>query len=78
MQNTRWTSPGVTDSSALPVTWWKSSASGAQSDCVEFGVLNRSMVAVRDSKRPTGAALLLNRQQVTQLISAIRSGVLTG
>ncbi|MEV1010007.1 DUF397 domain-containing protein [Streptomyces sp. NPDC049881] len=66
----------IRDASVLQVNWWKSSASAAQSDCVEFGIINHSMVAVRDSKRPKGAALLLNRQQVTHLIAAIRSDTL--
>ncbi|MEV0266454.1 DUF397 domain-containing protein [Streptomyces sp. NPDC050617] len=66
----------IEDASALPVTWWKSSASGAQSDCVEFGVVDRrqQVVAVRDSKNPSGPALLLSYAQTGELIDAVRRG----
>ncbi|MER5970536.1 DUF397 domain-containing protein [Streptomyces sp. NPDC002055] len=62
------------DASTLPVEWWKSSASGAQSDCVEFGIVDPDTVAVRDSKDPSGPALLLSREQVAGLVAAVRGG----
>jgi Domain of unknown function (DUF397) len=62
------------DASALPVTWWKSSASGTQSDCVEFGIVDAETVAVRDSKDPAGPALLLSHEQVSGLVDAVREG----
>ncbi|MFJ6663304.1 MULTISPECIES: DUF397 domain-containing protein [unclassified Streptomyces] len=64
----------VEDSSLLPVMWWKSSASGTQSDCVECGIVDTQTIAVRDSKRPTGPALLLSRASVARLVSGIRMG----
>ncbi|MFF5663441.1 DUF397 domain-containing protein [Streptomyces griseofuscus] len=64
----------VEDSSLLPVTWWKSSASGTQSDCVECGIVDDQTIAVRDSKRPSGPALLLSRTTVAGLVSGIRTG----
>ncbi|MFY4717724.1 DUF397 domain-containing protein [Streptomyces sp. LaBMicrA B280] len=64
----------VEDSSLLPVTWWKSSASGTQFDCVERGIVDTQTIAVRDSKRPTGPALLLSRASVARLVSGIRMG----
>ncbi|MGC5343780.1 DUF397 domain-containing protein [Streptomyces sp. DT24] len=68
----------IDDSSTLPVTWWKSSVSGAQSDCVEFGVVDarERLVAVRDSKRPSGPALVLGYGPVGRLVGALRSGAL--
>ncbi|MFE7114436.1 DUF397 domain-containing protein [Streptomyces sp. NPDC057654] len=68
----------IEDASTLPLTWWKSSASGAQSDCVEFCLADRDqrIVAVRDSKNPTGPALLLSYAQVGELIDAVRGGEL--
>lgn len=66
----------VEDSSTLPVKWWKSSASGTQSDCVECGVLDGRTVAVRDSKNPTGPALLLTRAAVAGLVAGLKSGEL--
>ncbi|MFC9426700.1 DUF397 domain-containing protein [Streptomyces sp. NPDC056987] len=66
----------VEDATTLTVNWWKSSASGIQSDCVEFGIVDgpRQMVAVRDSKNPAGAALVLRYGHVDALITAIRKG----
>lgn len=66
----------VENSSTLPVTWWKSSASGTQSDCVECGIVDGRTVAVRDSKRPTGPALLLSRTAVAGLVAGLKSGAL--
>jgi hypothetical protein len=64
----------IEDASGLPVTWWKSSASGAQSDCVECAVVGPARIAVRDSKNPTGPALLLTRGQFAGLVAGVRAG----
>jgi hypothetical protein len=64
----------VDDASTLPVTWWKSSASAAQSDCVECGIVDGRTVAVRDSKNPTGPALLFSRASLAGLVAGVRAG----
>ncbi|MEU9449279.1 DUF397 domain-containing protein [Streptomyces sp. NPDC048277] len=61
----------VDDASTLPVTWWKSSASASQSDCVECGIVDGTTVAVRDSKRPDGPALLVGRTALSAFTSAV-------
>ncbi|WP_280241208.1 DUF397 domain-containing protein [Nocardia abscessus] len=38
--------------------WFKSSHSGTQADCVEVAFLDGDQVGVRDSKDPTGPALV--------------------
>ncbi|MFJ9365360.1 DUF397 domain-containing protein [Nocardia sp. NPDC101769] len=38
--------------------WFKSTHSGASQDCVEVAHLAGGMVGVRDSKNPTGPALV--------------------
>ena len=38
--------------------WFKSSRSGGKDDCVEVAHLDGGMVGVRDSKNPTGPALI--------------------
>ncbi|WP_069817365.1 DUF397 domain-containing protein [Streptomyces sp. TP-A0874] len=65
----------IDDSSQLAVAWWKSSHS-AQTDCVEFGIVDERAVAVRDSKNPTGPALLLSRGRIASFVSAVRDGLL--
>ena len=47
--------------------WRKSSASGAQSDCVEVAHLG----AVRDSKNPAGPALLAD---LADFLNAVKTG----
>lgn len=64
----------VDNASTLPVAWWKSSASMAQSDCVECGVVDDLTVAVRDSKNPTGPALLLTRRRMSAFVTAVADG----
>ncbi|MEU2773400.1 DUF397 domain-containing protein [Streptomyces sp. NPDC007162] len=62
------------DASTLPVTWWKSSASASQSDCVECGIVDEATVAVRDSKRPYGPALLLGRPALSAFTATLALG----
>ena len=38
--------------------WFKSSRSSSQKECVEVAHLSEGMVGVRDSKNPTGPALV--------------------
>ncbi|MEV0846245.1 DUF397 domain-containing protein [Streptomyces sp. NPDC049954] len=66
----------ITDASTLSVTWWKSSRSGTQGDCVECGVVDAGerVVAVRDSKRPCGPALVLSYEALGGLVGALRAG----
>ncbi|MFJ4435314.1 DUF397 domain-containing protein [Streptomyces sp. NPDC088923] len=66
----------IRDASRLPVTWWKSSASGTQGDCVECGGLGARAVAVRDSKRPSGPALVVSPAALTAFATAAGAGTL--
>ncbi|MFJ8761082.1 DUF397 domain-containing protein [Streptomyces cyaneofuscatus] len=65
----------VPNSSRLSVAWWKASASGAQSDCVECGLLG-DVVAVRDSKHPAGPALIFGRDALAAMVGAVATGAL--
>ncbi|MGW6454884.1 DUF397 domain-containing protein [Streptomyces sp. NPDC055078] len=64
------------DASTLPVTWWKSSRSDTGAQCVEFGIVNERVIAVRDSKYPTGPALLFHRTGAQMFVDALRRGEL--
>ncbi|MGW4305064.1 DUF397 domain-containing protein [Streptomyces californicus] len=66
----------VPDASALPVAWWKSTRSAAQSDCVECGLLDGGAVAVRDSKNPAGPALVFGRTALAAMVGAVTRGAL--
>ncbi|MEX3100340.1 MULTISPECIES: DUF397 domain-containing protein [unclassified Streptomyces] len=64
------------DASALSVVWWKSSYSDTGAQCVECGIVDNRTVAVRDSKCPTGPALLMPRGRLAAFVSAIAKGPL--
>ncbi|WP_430479298.1 DUF397 domain-containing protein [Streptomyces sp. P11-1] len=70
------TSRTAPNASALPVAWWKSSRSTAQSDCVECGLLDGGAVAIRDSKAPTGPALVFGRGALAAMVGAVSDGTL--
>jgi hypothetical protein len=66
----------VTDASSLALVWRKSSYSGAQTDCVETAAIPPHTVALRDSKRPTGPALLIGSRAMRAFTDSIRYGTL--
>ncbi|MFE3941638.1 DUF397 domain-containing protein [Streptomyces sp. NPDC059118] len=66
----------IRNSSTLPVTWWKSSQSAAQSDCVECGVIDTESIAVRDSKAPNGPALIFGRDALSAMVDAVADGLM--
>ncbi|WP_083874040.1 DUF397 domain-containing protein [Nocardia paucivorans] len=55
-------------------TWIKSSRSAGGKECVEIAHLNRGHVAVRDSKNPTGPALIFTPDKWDEFVSHTRSG----
>lgn len=55
-------------------TWSKSTRSNGQASCVEVADLATGHRAVRDSKNPTGPALLVTPTAWTTFTTAIRTG----
>ncbi|MER7697049.1 DUF397 domain-containing protein [Streptomyces sp. NPDC096095] len=64
----------ILDASTLPVTWWKSSRSDTGAQCVECGLLDGGAVAVRDSKHPTGPAIVFGRGALAAMVGAVATG----
>ncbi|MCP2259429.1 protein of unknown function (DUF397) [Streptoalloteichus tenebrarius] len=56
--------------------WRKSTRSNGGNDCVEVAPLAVPVTAYRDSKNPTGAALLFSRAEWTSFVRTIRAGLL--
>ncbi|MFI7195390.1 DUF397 domain-containing protein [Nocardia nova] len=54
--------------------WFKSRRSGAGKDCVEVAHLTNGTVGVRDSKNPTGPALLFTPDECDALTTGIQDG----
>ncbi|PZS39463.1 MAG: DUF397 domain-containing protein [Pseudonocardiales bacterium] len=56
-------------------TWRKSSRSnGAGGDCVEVADLDGGHRAIRDSKNPTGPALIFPRAEWAAFTASVRTG----
>ncbi|WP_327111714.1 DUF397 domain-containing protein [Nocardia sp. NBC_01730] len=54
--------------------WFKSTRSGGAKECVEVAFLDEDMVGVRDSKNPTGPALVFTPDEW----AAFTTGVVDG
>jgi hypothetical protein len=54
--------------------WFKSSRSGSGKDCVEVAHLDENMVGVRDSKNPTGPALVFTPSEWDLFAVELRNG----
>ncbi|MEV5836761.1 DUF397 domain-containing protein [Nocardia sp. NPDC052112] len=59
-------------------TWFKSSYSSSQTDCVEVAWLAGGGVGVRDSKNPTGPALVFTPSEWDAFAAGVREGEFKG
>jgi hypothetical protein len=58
--------------------WFKSSRSSAMKDCVEVAFLEEGLVGVRDSKNPTGPALVFAPNEWDAFTAAACTGKRSG
>ncbi|MBF6220843.1 DUF397 domain-containing protein [Nocardia abscessus] len=54
--------------------WFKSTRSQPSGDCVEVAHLDGGMVGVRDSKNPTGAALVFTPSEWDAFTASVTDG----
>ncbi|MEV6139397.1 DUF397 domain-containing protein [Nocardia sp. NPDC051990] len=54
--------------------WFKSSRSTATKECVEVAFLDQSMVGIRDSKNPTGSALVFTPAEWDAFTAGVTAG----
>ena len=65
--------PRVPDASALEVVWSKSHYSNPSGECVELAVMpDGATVAMRNSRDPSGPALIFDAEAVCSLIDAAK------
>lgn len=53
--------------------WFKSSRSGGAKECVEVAFLDRDHIGVRDSKNPTGPALIFASDEWDAFLASART-----
>ncbi|MBY8863322.1 DUF397 domain-containing protein [Nocardia sp. CA2R105] len=54
--------------------WFKSSRSGGSKNCVEVAFLPKSLVGVRDSKEPSGPALVFTSDEWSAFVDSAFRG----
>jgi Domain of unknown function (DUF397) len=65
---------GVSAALQRGVKWTKSSHSNPNGNCVELAQLAGGIIAVRNSRRPAGPALLCARAEMATFVRAVRDG----
>jgi hypothetical protein len=58
----------------LGVTWRKATASNPSGSCVEVAALADGQVAVRNSRHPSGPALVYTRAEIAAFLTGAKAG----
>jgi hypothetical protein len=58
----------------LPVVWRKSRWSNPSGNCVEVAALPEGGVAVRNSRHPSGPALVYTRAEIRAFLAGVKDG----
>jgi hypothetical protein len=65
---------GMSAAGLTGVTWRKSRHSGQLGNCVEAAVLDNGKIAMRNSRYPSGPALIFTRDEMTAFLAGAKDG----
>jgi hypothetical protein len=65
---------GIAAAELTGAQWRKSSRSGALGNCVEVAQLASGEIAVRNSRFPTGPALVYTREEIAAFVAGAKDG----
>lgn len=64
----------MTDADLSRAAWRKSSYSGGNGNCVEVASSRPAVIALRDSKDPSGPRLVIAREEWREFTARLRAG----